>query len=237
MNHPNDFTGFPLEAVTFFHELKLNNERTWFETHKEMYREAVLVPAQAFVQAMGKRLLQLSPNFNSDPRTNGAGSIFRIYRDIRFSSDKTPYKTHLGIFFWEGPWSKNEAPGFYFHLEPPKLILYAGIYTFTGPVLKAFRQALVNPLLGSRLVQTVQQLQAQGYQIGGEHYKKLPRGYTAEPECARFLLFNTLYGYAEAELPDELFNSDLVAYCFQRFQDLYPLHEWIVAMMATAEVD
>ena len=83
----SEFNGFPPEAVTFFHELKKNNNKTWFEAHKSDYQEHVLEPAQRFIEQMRARLEQLSPGIHAEPRVNR--SIFRIYRDIRFRKDVT----------------------------------------------------------------------------------------------------------------------------------------------------
>jgi uncharacterized protein (TIGR02453 family) len=115
------FNGFPPEAVTFFQGLQNNNNKTWFEARKPDYQKFVLEPAQEFIEEMGVRLKQLSPGIHADPRVNR--SIFRIYRDIRFSKNKTPYKTHLGIWMWEGEGAKFESSGYYFHLEPPNILL------------------------------------------------------------------------------------------------------------------
>ena len=81
------FNGFPQEAVTFFQDLKVNNNKTWFDAHKTDYQNYVMEPAQAFIEEMGVRLKQLSPGVHAEPRVNK--SIFRIYRDIRFRKDVT----------------------------------------------------------------------------------------------------------------------------------------------------
>ena len=83
-----------------------------------------MTPARLFVGEMGARLKKLSPGVQADPRVDK--SIFRIFRDTRFSRDKTPYKTHLGIWFWEGDGPRMECSGFYFHLDPPKLMNGSG---------------------------------------------------------------------------------------------------------------
>jgi uncharacterized protein (TIGR02453 family) len=115
------FEGFPEETVTFLSDLAKNNKKTWFDAHKNDYERFLVWPARAFTEAIGERLITVVPGIIAEPRING--SIFRIYRDTRFSKDKTPYKTHLGIFCWDGSGPKMECPGFYFHLEPPNLLL------------------------------------------------------------------------------------------------------------------
>ena len=81
------FNGFPPEAVTFFKELRENNNKTWFEVHNPDFQQFVLEPAQDFILEMGSKLKKLSPGIHAEPRVNK--SIFRIYRDIRFSKDVT----------------------------------------------------------------------------------------------------------------------------------------------------
>jgi len=118
MSETAAFNGFPRELIQFYQGLSRNNDKSWFNEHKDIYARHVIAPAQDFVVSMGERLRMLSPGIVADTRANGAGSIFRIYRDLRFSKDKRPYKTFLGIFFWEGSGKKMENPGFYFHMEP-----------------------------------------------------------------------------------------------------------------------
>ena len=97
------FTGFPQDGLQFLAELEENNERPWFEANKARFEEGLLQPAVAFVEIIGKRLQEeISAGIQYDPRTNGSGSLMRIYRDTRFSKDKTPYKTHLDGLFWSG---------------------------------------------------------------------------------------------------------------------------------------
>jgi len=96
------FSGFPEEGLQFLTDLGQNNDRDWFDARKQTYTDTIVSPALAFVEALGERLQIISPHIQYDTRTNGAGSLMRIYRDTRFSADKRPYKTWVGIRFWEG---------------------------------------------------------------------------------------------------------------------------------------
>ena len=144
------FDGFPPAAVTFFKQLQNNNNKTWFDAHKPDYQMYVIEPAQGFIEEMGAKLKQLSPGIHAEPRVNR--SIFRINRDTRFSKDKTPYKTHLGIWMWQGDGAKFESSGYYFHLEPPTMMVGVGIHTFSKDLLQAYRDAVVDPESGTELV-------------------------------------------------------------------------------------
>ena len=102
------FTGFPREGIQFLRDIDDNNNRDWFEAHKHIYQTALVEPAQAFIVALGERLQTIAPNVQYDTRTNGSGSLMRIYRDVRFSKDKSPYKNWIGIVFWEGQGKKTD---------------------------------------------------------------------------------------------------------------------------------
>ncbi len=223
------FSGFTKEGVSFLRELKRNNNKEWFSTHKGLYENKLLAPARAFVTAMGERLKEYAPEVNADPRRDR--SIFRIYRDTRFSKDKQPYKTHLGIFFWEGPLKKMECSGFYFHLEPPFLNLYTGLYIFSPPVLREYREAVSDPELGKELEDSIKKMITHGpYIFGGEHYKRVPRGYDPHHPRAELLRYNGLYAGIEGDIPNALFSDELIDFCSHRFQNMLPLHQWLVKL-------
>lgn len=225
------FRGFSKETIDFFYNLKQNNDKSWFDSHKKDYEAYVLKPAKAFVVTMGERLKSLSPDINAVPKFNK--SLFRIYRDTRFSLDKSPYKTYMGIFFWEGKRPRMECSGFYFHLEPPKLILGVGIYMFPRDLLDRYRNSVVDPEYGEQLSDILNKTsRKKGYELGGKHYKRVPAGYDASHPNAELLLHNGLYLGQETDIPDELYSSSLIDYCWKRFHPLAPLHRWLVWMTA-----
>ncbi len=226
----NGFKGFPKECVDFYLELAKNNNKTWFDDHKSDYEKYVMDPAKDFVYSMGILLKKLSQDITADPRVNK--SIFRLYRDTRFSNDKTPYKTHLGIFFWEGNGPKMEFSGYYFHLEPPTMFLAAGMHCFSRPRLELYRNYVIDSEFGPRLAEAVQSVTANsGYSVGGKHYKKLPRGYAAEGNTGELLLHNGLYAMTEMQIPTEFYSPDLLEYCFSAFKKMSPIHQWLTEMI------
>lgn len=225
----SNFKGFPEECVQFYVELSRNNTRQWFSDHKDDFNKYVLEPAQDFVFEMGKLLKRLSPRIIADPRLDK--SIFRPYRDTRFSKDKSPYKTHLGIFFWEGSRPKMECPGYYFHLEPPTLFLAAGMHCFSKPLLETYRDSVVDPKHGRELTNAVKRvLKKPNYAVGGKHFKKTPRGYDGSHENAELLLHNGLYAMTEFDVPPQFYSEEILEYCFERFEHVSPVHEWLAAM-------
>ncbi|MGA7097163.1 MAG: TIGR02453 family protein, partial [Acidimicrobiia bacterium] len=101
----------------FLRDLAANNNREWFEANRERYAETVQEPALAFIADFAPRLEKISPCFRADAKVQG-GSLFRIYRDTRFSADKTPYKTNTGVHFRHDRFKDAHAPGYYLHLQP-----------------------------------------------------------------------------------------------------------------------
>jgi len=227
---PAAFNGFSKETVAFFKSLKKNNNREWFERNRPIYEAHVLGPAKAFVTAMGAKLRPIVPRINAVPQINK--SIFRLNRDTRFSMDPIPYKTNLGILFWEGA-TKMEGPGFYFGLEPPELWIGAGTWMFSDRQLPRFRRAAVDPKLGKELTKILSAIGAlQGVEIGGTHYKRVPAGFDAGHPNAALLLHNGLYAGIDAGIPDEFYSARLVDFCLERFIPLIPLHRWLVKALA-----
>ena len=236
MSDQSEFRGFSRETVAFFRGLKKNNNREWFEAHRDVYESHVLAPAKAFVVDMGRRLKEISPDIVAVPRINK--SIFRLNRDTRFSSDKSPYKPNLGLYFWEGPRSRMESPGFYVHLEPPTFLLGSGYYTFPDWIMERFRRAVLHPKHGKELAGIIKKIaDITDFEIGGKHYKRVPAGYTSSHPNAPLLRHNSLHAGWETTVPKELFTPRLVEYCFDKFKPMAPLHRWLTALAKTPLAD
>lgn len=228
----NAFTGFSQETVAFYRQLVMYNERFWFETHKTEFKQHVMTPAQAFVEAMGERLSSIVPRLIYDNRATGSGSIYRIHRDTRFSPDKTPYKTFLGILFWEGSRHKNESSGFYLQVNPDNIYLAVGVYIFPPALVKTYRDAVVQPERGLRLTTVVRDIAAAGYQVGGAHYKRVPAGYDAAHPNVELLKHNGLYAGIEMPIPAAFYSEAFIEFCFAHFQAMLSLHQWLIRTIA-----
>jgi len=134
--------GFTDELFSFLRDLGANNDKIWFEAKKDRYENAVKTPALAFIGAFGPYLRKVSPHFQAIPSAQG-GSLFRIYRDTRFSRDKTPYKTNTGLHFRHEAYRDAHAPGFYVHLAPGEVFFGAGLWKPEGPTAGAIRELIV----------------------------------------------------------------------------------------------
>ncbi|MBA4378336.1 MAG: TIGR02453 family protein [Gemmatimonas sp.] len=173
----------------------------------------------------GRAAASLAPQIQFDPRTDGSGSIFRIHRDVRFSKDKSPYKTHLGIFFWEG--QRKWGPGFYFHLEPPRLQLYVGKYVFDKEELATWRAAVADPTRGAALARLTAKIEKKGYELGGQRYKRVPAGFAADHPRAELLKHDSVWVRRDGPVPAELRSRDLLDFCQAHFKAMSPLHGWL----------
>ena len=160
MDSTEPFSGFPVAALDFYDDLELDNTKTFWAAHKEVYEQAVRVPMTALLAA-------LEPEF-------GKAKLFRPYRDVRFAKDKTPYKTHQGGFVQAGP-----GTGFYVEVGAPGVRVGVGFYDEGSPHLAAVRSAIDDDRRGQQLRRILDGLRGRGWQLGGETLKTSPRGYDA----------------------------------------------------------
>lgn len=219
--------GFPEITRKYLISLSKNNNREWFEKNRVRYDFELLQPAIQFVIDLGEKLFELSPHINAIPKIDK--SIFRLYRDVRFSKNKEPFKTNLGLYFWEGRGKKMECSGFYFHIEPKLFFLGAGMYQFTNDQLKKYRDIVSDPVKGKELSDIVNKiLKNKKYLLGGKTYKKTPRGFDPEYKYRELLLHSGLYASYESSNFNELTKNDPVNFSFKIFKEIYPLHKWFV---------
>jgi len=166
------------ELFKFFKALKRNNNREWFQKNKSRYEEQVRDPLLELVSDFAPELHKLSPHLVADPRPVG-GSLFRIYRDVRFSKDKTPYKTGAGIRFPHENSKTVEAPGFYLHLEPGGVFAAGGIWHPQNDTLRKIRERITADSKGYQKAISGKAFKA-ACKLEGESLKKPPRGFDPE---------------------------------------------------------
>jgi uncharacterized protein (TIGR02453 family) len=229
MSEKQSFTGFPLEGLQFLADLAENNDRDWFNPRKQVYLDTIVAPAVAFVETLGEQLRFISPHIQYDTRTNGQGSLMRIYRDTRFSPDKTPYKTWIGIRFWEGAGKASENPGFFFGFDTTAGGLHVGMHGFDKAMLTAYREAVADDALGQELEAALKDVRGAGaYELNGEHYKRVPRGFDPDHPRADLLRYNTLYASSPGIEPAVLSSAGLVDVVMDHCQNMAPVQQWLV---------
>ncbi|MBU8871757.1 MAG: DUF2461 domain-containing protein [Gemmatimonadales bacterium] len=159
----------------FLRELAAENTRDWFNANKDRYIRDLKEPSLNFIVDFGLPLQKISPHFRADPRPVG-GSLFRIYRDVRFSKDKSPYKTHAGLHFRHEAGKTAYTPGFYLHLEPGQSFVGVGIWRPDNPTLKMIRDAIVaDPAAWKKAIGG--KTFTRRYRVTGDSLKRPPKGY------------------------------------------------------------
>lgn len=169
---------FSNETFSFLSDLKANNSRDWFQANKDRFRQHVQEPAVRFVTDFAPVLGRMSGHFRADPRPVG-GSIFRIYRDTRFSTDKSPYKTHLGIQFRHEAAKTAHAPGFYLHIEPGTSFVGLGIWRPDGPATKNIRAHIIENPAGWKKAVGGKRFRDR-LELAGDSLVRPPRGIDAD---------------------------------------------------------
>lgn len=212
------FEGFPVAALDFYDDLEVDNSKSFWEANKHVYTESVRRPMEALCAA-------LEPEF-------GTAKIFRPYRDVRFSKDKTPYKTHQGAFVGVGP-----SMGWYLDLSPRGVRVGAGVYEASGPRISAIRSAIDDERTGRLLRRRLNALEKDGFEISGERLKTSPRGYDADHPRIELLRYKQIiagkpYGF------DEIIHSPrLVDRIRLDWHALRPLIDWLETPLMSVEAN
>ena len=169
---------FGKELFAFLQELSENNNKGWFEANKARYETAVREPAREFIRRMGPRITPIAPHLTADDRKVG-GSLMRVYRDVRFSHDKTPYKTNMGIQFRHDAGKDVHAPGLYVHAEADDTFVGAGMWHPNGPSLRQIRARIAaEPKRWERIMAETEF--ARRFTLAGESLKTAPRDYAKD---------------------------------------------------------
>ncbi len=169
---------FTPRTFVFLSELAANNNREWFRANKSRYDHDVKEPALRFISDFAEPLKEISPHFRADPRANG-GSLFRIYRDTRFSKDKSPYKTHTGIHFRHEAYRDAHAPGYYLHIQPGNCFMGGGIWRPAGPTLRKIREAIDKDGDAWREASCDPQFRAT-FELAGDSLIRAPKGFSVD---------------------------------------------------------
>lgn len=230
-------THFSPATFKFLRQLAKNNDKDWFAAHKAEYEAAVKAPCLAFIADLAAPLAKISPQMLASPKPVG-GSLFRIYRDTRFSSDKTPYKTHAGMSFFHAAtkqvaraaganamMGRLDAPGFYLHLEPGASFLGGGLWHPQPDTLKRIRANLVsNPASWKKATRDPKFLKQ--FALGGDRLQRPPAGYPADHELIEDLKrkdFVASSALSDEEVCAPGFLKDAV----RRYALMAPMIDWL----------
>lgn len=219
------FTGFPPEGISFLRRLKANNNREWFAAHKEEYLEFVRLPMQSLLAALAVPLEKTAPGMLVDPKKG----MFRIYRDTRFSKNKTPYKTHVSaIIHPRGHW--EESAGLYVHIEPGEVFLGGGIYMPDGAQIKMIRSGVA-----SRSKEFLAIVEGKGFRkrfgaLRGDRLSRAPLGYPPDHPMIEWLRWKQ-YFVAEEWPEKSSAGKDFVRKVAESFSVMMPLVNFLNAAL------
>jgi uncharacterized protein (TIGR02453 family) len=184
----------------FLIDLKANNDREWFAANKDRYERELLEPALAFVEDFAPHLEKISPHFRADATPSG-GSLFRIYRDTRFSKDKSPYKTNVGIHFRHERAKDVHAPGYYLHIGPDEVFAGGGIWHPGTEGATRIREAIVEDPDGWRKATRTGAF-AKRLELRGDALKRVPSWADPEHRYADDLKRKDFFGWAQLTTDD-----------------------------------
>ena len=176
------FTGIPTKALDFYEDLEADNTKTFWTANKHIYDECVKAPLEALVAELGKEF--------------GEAKLFRPYRDVRFSKDKTPYKTHQGAWFGES--------STYLHISAAGLFVAAGYWETSSSQVDRLRRAVADDVAGAALQRAITAVTKKGNEIGGEQLTRVPSGYDKDHPRAELLRYKSLTAHREVGCPDWL---------------------------------
>ena len=233
------FTGFPPEGLKFLQDLQHSNRREWFTSHKELYTSCVKHPARALVADLGERVAAEFPPAASDLRGNG-GSLMRINRDVRFSQDKSPYKTSVAIMFTLPGMKKMATPGFGIQITVERVEFVVGQFSFWPEELTRYRAAVADERRGVLLEQAVAEVEqaaaaaaasegsAVDVSLGGQELKRVPRAYAPDHPRARWLRHKGLVVFPGTLPHSRALGPELIDAALQRFRIGAPVWRWLV---------
>jgi uncharacterized protein (TIGR02453 family) len=187
-------TCFTPETFRYLKDLKKNNDREWFAANKKRYEEHLKDPALRVIAAFAPELKKISPHFMATPR-----SLFRIHRDVRFSKNKSPYKTHIGLHFRHDRSKDAHAPGFYLHVEPGAAFLGDGIWHPDGSALRAIREHIVEEPAAWKKSSRAKAFTGT-FELSGDRLQRPPKDFDREHALIEDLKWKDYIGVAE--LPD-----------------------------------
>ncbi|TAK59364.1 MAG: DUF2461 domain-containing protein [Bacteroidetes bacterium] len=210
------FNGFPKEGLTFLKQLKKNNNREWFAEHKQEYEDNVKFPMQCLIASLKEPIEKFAPEIDANPKK----SIFRIYRDIRFSKNKEPYKTHVAaVLHLKGHW--ETSAGYYVHVEPGGIYLGGGIYMPDAEQLKNIRSAIANRSKDFLAVIESKSFKKLFGKIEGEKLQRAPLGYAPEHPMVEFLKHKQFYTGVEWR-EEKCYSKKFVGEIAKVYKELYP---------------
>ncbi len=222
------FPGFPPEAPQFFRGLARHNDRDWFQPRKLLFEEKVKQPMRALVEALNGELRQFAPDYVTDPDK----AIYRIYRDTRFSKDKTPYKDHIAASFHRRAADSRGDAGYYVAMSHKETAIGGGIYMPDPAALLAIRTHIAENHQHLRKILKARAVKELLGELHGEQLARVPKGFSADHPAADLLRFKRFILYVE--LPAELATTpEFFGETVKRFRAMQPFLQFLTAPLGS----
>jgi uncharacterized protein (TIGR02453 family) len=199
------FTGVPTAALDFYEDLEADNTKAFWTAHKHVYDESVRTPLEALAAA-------LAPEF-------GTPKFFRPYRDVRFAKDKTPYKTHQGLWFAES--------STYLHVSAAGLFVAGGYWDTSPAQVDRLRRAVADDVAGAELERAVAAVGKARFELGGNQLTRVPTGYPKEHPRAQLLRYKSLTAHREFGCPAWLSTKRAQGEIAKAWRSIAPLLAWL----------
>jgi uncharacterized protein (TIGR02453 family) len=199
------FTGIPITALDFYEDLENDNSKAFWQAHKHIYEESVKAPLEALAEALGKDF--------------GPAKYFRPYRDVRFSKDKTPYKTHQGLWFTES--------SMYLHVSAAGLFVAGGYWDTSPQQVDRFRRGVADDVAGPALARAIAGVTGKGFAIGGHQLTRVPSGYDKDHPRADLLRHKTMTAHREFGSPAWLTTARAKSEIVKASKHIAPLVTWL----------
>ena len=220
---------FSPEALKFLVQLKRHNNRPWFLKNKESYEREIKEPMVSLVLALNAELRSLAPELITEPKR----AIYRIYRDVRFSPDKSPYKTHVAALFAPRGFEKHVCAGLYFHFAPDELLLAGGVYMPGPKELLAIRNHIAANPTAFRKILAHRQIAALGG-LQGDQLVRVPKGFASDHPAADLLRYKQFLIWV-THPPEMALGKSLLPLLVQTFRALLPMVRFLNAPIKPAK--
>ena len=233
-----EFKGFPKGALPFLNSIKKNNNKEWFESHRNEYENLILNPSRTFVVEMGEHLQALEPTIIAEPKINK--SLYRIYRDTRrMGENKEPIKHRIGVIFWQGNIKRMQSASFYMHFSPDELYVAVGVRWFEKPMLDAFRETIKNDVKRAELASILNDIKGlnKGYTHLEKGYKRYPKGFDKDMNNADLSLYKGMATYKILKPKLITDGEKLIDTLYEIYEDMLPLQQFMYQVSLRSKKD
>jgi uncharacterized protein (TIGR02453 family) len=213
---------FTQDTIDFLSELRENNAKEWFEANRKRYEASVKKPILEFAAEMIERMREVDPEITMLPKN----AVFRIHRDTRFSNDKSPYKTNVGMVVTRGEKHNPGVPGLYFHLDASQMYIATGLYFLEPAQLRAVREHIASNLSQFQNLLEDEEFQQHFGTIAGEKNKVLPPEFK-EAAQQQPLLYNKQFYYSSDHKPEVALRDDLPEFVMTRIRAAGPMNRFL----------